>query len=155
MNVFKRADVNECATNNGGCEGTCNNTVGSYNCQCPSGYHLSDNARNCVGLSPCTSLSSCHLYRLQSIGSIICGLVGPIPWGHSGPFCHALSLSSLSWTSMRRRRATVPLATSGEWAEAARSSEWAQHFSNASCRTNRLKIQPMELQPYFTHTSDG
>ena len=34
-----------------------------------------------------------------------------IPWGHSGPLCHALSLlllsSSLSWTSMRRRRATV------------------------------------------------
>ena len=44
---------------------------------------------------------------------------GPIPWGHSGPLCHALSLSSLSlasWTSMRRRRATVPLATSGELA---------------------------------------
>ena len=26
--------------------------------------------------------------------------IGPIPWGHSGPLCHALSLSSsaLSWT---------------------------------------------------------
>ena len=44
--------------------------------------------------------------------------IGPIPWGHSGPLCHALSLSlsALSWTSMRRRRATVPLATSDEWA---------------------------------------
>ena len=46
---------------------------------------------------------------------------GPIPWGHSGPLCHALSLSSLSllassWTSMRRRRATVPVATPAEWA---------------------------------------
>jgi len=41
-------------------------------------------------------------------------LFGPIPWGHSGPLCHASSLSS--WTSMRRRRATVPLTTSGEWA---------------------------------------
>ena len=56
-------------------------------------------------------------------------LIGPIIWGHSGPLCHALSLlSSLSWTSMRRRRATV--ATPGA---AARSGEWAQHFSNASC----------------------
>ena len=36
--------------------------------------------------------------------------VGPILWGHSGPLCHALSLS---WTLMRRRRATV--ATPGEW----------------------------------------
>jgi len=40
-------------------------------------------------------------------------LIGPIPWGHSGLLCHALSLSS---TSMRRRRATLPLATSAEWA---------------------------------------
>ena len=48
--------------------------------------------------------------------------LGPIPLGHSGPLCHALSLSSLSWTSMRRRRATVPLATSGEWARG--GSQW-------------------------------
>ena len=43
------------------------------------------------------------------------GKVGPIPWGHSGPHCHALSLLSLMllWTSMHRRRATV--ATPGEW----------------------------------------
>jgi len=40
-------------------------------------------------------------------------MIGPIPWGHSGPLCHPLSsLSSFSWTSMRRRRATV--ATPGE-----------------------------------------
>ena len=43
-------------------------------------------------------------------------VVGPIPWAR--PLCHALSLlslslSSLSWISMRRRRATV--ATPGEW----------------------------------------
>jgi len=25
--------------------------------------------------------------------------IGPIPWGHSGPLCHALSSSSSSWTS--------------------------------------------------------
>jgi len=36
------------------------------------------------------------------------------PWGHNGPLCHALSLSSmLLWTSTRRRRATI--ATPGEW----------------------------------------
>jgi len=43
-------------------------------------------------------------------------VIGPILWSHSGPLCHTVSLlssSSLSWTSMRRRRATV--ATPGEW----------------------------------------
>ena len=48
-------------------------------------------------------------------------IFGPTLWGHSGPLCHALSLLSLLWTSMRRRRA------------AAHSGEWAQHFKNASC----------------------
>jgi len=57
---------------------------------------------------------------LQRNTSIYGHLIGPIPWGHSGSLCHALSLSSLSslssWTSMRRRHATVPVATPGEWA---------------------------------------
>ena len=66
------------------------------------------------------------LYRGQNrIGAksdVYDGFVGPIPWGHSGPLCHALSLlllsSSLTWTSMRRRRAKVlacDIATPGEW----------------------------------------
>jgi len=45
-------------------------------------------------------------------GPVICSftlietvIIGLILWGHSGPRC--LALSSLSWTSMRRWRATV------------------------------------------------
>ena len=52
---------------------------------------------------------------------------GPIPWGHSGPLCHALSSS---WTSIRRRRQQRHLVNGRA---AAQSGEWAQHFSNASC----------------------
>ena len=69
---------------------------------------------------------------------ICCTVIGPIPWGHSGPICHALSLSSSSSlsslrTSMPRRRATVQWLHLVNWREAARCGEWAQHFSNASC----------------------
>ena len=42
-------DVNECSTSNGGCQHTCVNTAGSYQCQCRSGYTLSSNRRSCVG----------------------------------------------------------------------------------------------------------
>jgi len=51
-------------------------------------------------------------------------LIGPIPWGHSGPLCHALSLSLASWTSMRRRRATVQWRHLVNWREAARCGEY-------------------------------
>ena len=46
-----------------------------------------------------TSFWSCFRWKI---------LFGPILWGHSGPLCHVLSLSlASSWTSMRRRHATV------------------------------------------------
>ena len=52
-------------------------------------------------------------YKLISLFNFTKAIFGPVLWGHSGPLCHALSLlSTLSWTSMRRRRATV--ATTGE-----------------------------------------
>jgi len=42
-------------------------------------------------------------------------VIGPIPWGHSRPLCQALSLLlSSSWTSMRRRRATVAACDSSD-----------------------------------------
>jgi len=60
------------------------------------------------------STTICQMNLGRPVTLFFIHLIGPIPWGHSGPLCHALSLSS--WTSMRRRRTTVPLATSAEWA---------------------------------------
>ena len=51
------ADINECATGNGGCEQSCSNSVGSYACSCSAGYVLGADGRSCVntgGASGCS-----------------------------------------------------------------------------------------------------
>lgn len=42
------ADVDECKFNNGGCQHTCVNTMGSYECRCKEGFFLSDNQHTCI-----------------------------------------------------------------------------------------------------------
>ena len=41
-------DVDECATDNGGCEHSCRNVVGSYLCACEAGHRLADDRRSCT-----------------------------------------------------------------------------------------------------------
>ena len=43
-------DINECNTNNGGCEQICTNTMGSYECSCSPRYLLSTNGHSCLGM---------------------------------------------------------------------------------------------------------
>jgi len=73
-------------------------------------------------------------------------VIGPIPWGHSGPLCHALSLSLSSSSSIvvvvdinaqAARDSTASDTCRVNGRAAARSGEWAQHFSNASCYRKR------------------
>ena len=59
--------------------------------------------------------------KISAYPQIFCcesSIFGPILWGHSGPLCHAMSLSLSSssslWTSMRRRRATVAACDSSD-----------------------------------------
>ena len=42
-------DINECATNNGGCAQICNNTAGSHQCSCGPGYTLNSDGHACDG----------------------------------------------------------------------------------------------------------
>ena len=46
---FILSDVDECSTNNGGCQHECINNVGSYECRCRSGFQISSNSRSCTG----------------------------------------------------------------------------------------------------------
>uniref|UniRef100_A0A3Q0S2C5 EGF-like calcium-binding domain-containing protein n=1 Tax=Amphilophus citrinellus TaxID=61819 RepID=A0A3Q0S2C5_AMPCI len=45
----KNADVNECEVDEGGCEGYCCNTIGSYYCKCPEGSRLGPDGKACQG----------------------------------------------------------------------------------------------------------
>lgn len=41
-------DKDECATNNGGCQHICINTIGSYQCSCNNGFALHENKHDCL-----------------------------------------------------------------------------------------------------------
>ena len=42
-------DVNECQTNNGGCQQVCINNDGNHRCSCNQGYSLASDNFNCTG----------------------------------------------------------------------------------------------------------
>ena len=43
-------DIDECATENGGCSDTCWNRVGTFECRCPSGKYLGPDLTTCLGM---------------------------------------------------------------------------------------------------------
>ena len=51
MLIWGIIDDDECSRNNGGCNQTCVNTEGSYNCTCISGYSLDDDEHGCSGMN--------------------------------------------------------------------------------------------------------
>ena len=48
-NLSFDADINECNVDNGGCSDVCENSIGSFQCSCFSGFELQENLRNCSG----------------------------------------------------------------------------------------------------------
>ena len=42
-------DIDECATDNGGCSQICTNTIGSYVCSCRFGYTIGKDGKMCYG----------------------------------------------------------------------------------------------------------
>jgi CUB/sushi domain-containing protein len=45
----KCIDIDECATKNGGCSHTCQNTLGGADCLCPPGFMLGNDWKTCKG----------------------------------------------------------------------------------------------------------
>lgn len=44
--------MNECESDNGGCDHICTNVLGSYSCSCFEGYIIEDDNRTCAGMQP-------------------------------------------------------------------------------------------------------
>jgi len=49
ISFIVHVDIDECKTDNGGCEQNCTNTQGSYQCGCFAGYIMSNVQKNCSG----------------------------------------------------------------------------------------------------------
>ena len=82
-------DVDECATDNGGCEHLCTNTNGSFYCTCNPGFQLR-NGVFCSGkksfnqlcifvsldINECSQgISGCSQQCINTIGSYECGCI--------------------------------------------------------------------------------
>ena len=56
------------------CDGTCTNTVGSYECGCNSGFLLTSDERTCRDIDECGSGNGgCSQLCTNTVGSFICG----------------------------------------------------------------------------------
>ena len=44
------SDKDECSEGNGGCELTCMNLIGGFQCGCLDGYTVGDDGRTCIGM---------------------------------------------------------------------------------------------------------
>ena len=42
-------DIDECMSNNGGCEQICVNNIGTYSCDCHEGYDIDIDGFSCLG----------------------------------------------------------------------------------------------------------
>ncbi|CAH1781849.1 unnamed protein product, partial [Owenia fusiformis] len=61
------------ASNNGGCDHTCSNTEGSYECSCNIGYALEDDNHGCKDINECaTDNGGCEQTCSNTVGSYEC-----------------------------------------------------------------------------------
>lgn len=90
----KCKDINECEEDNGNCEFKCENTEGSYRCECPEGMTLGEDKYTCKDINECDTneghgpcQDSCH----NLVGGYECsceGLPGTILSTDDNHTCH-------------------------------------------------------------------
>ena len=66
-------DIDECATENGGCAQTCTNDVGSFACSCGDGYTLNADGAACDDIDECADNNGgCAQLCKNDVGSFAC-----------------------------------------------------------------------------------
>ncbi|XP_074652145.1 uncharacterized protein LOC141906736 [Tubulanus polymorphus] len=69
----KCEDINECSKNNGGCQHTCINNLGSFKCACKPGYLLQSDGKTCIDINECDSYNGgCNHICTNTPGSYEC-----------------------------------------------------------------------------------
>ena len=56
--MLHRSDIDECASDSGGCSHTCVNVPSSYKCTCPEGYELDQDWKTCLDIDECSAADS-------------------------------------------------------------------------------------------------
>jgi hypothetical protein len=66
-------DLDECSSNNGGCEQHCHNTNGSCHCSCNSEYIINSDGHHCDDIPICSiNNGECSQYCVKTVGSYKC-----------------------------------------------------------------------------------
>ena len=73
LHLFGIIDIDECTADTDGCEQQCMNTLGSFECQCSSGYVLSSDGRTCEDIDECEqNTHNCQQVCSNTIGGFTC-----------------------------------------------------------------------------------
>ncbi|KAG7252926.1 hypothetical protein CRUP_031801, partial [Coryphaenoides rupestris] len=68
-----RNNVNECEGDEGGCEGSCCNTIGSFYCKCPPGSRLGPDGKACQDVNECEEVNGgCQQVCVNTASSYHC-----------------------------------------------------------------------------------
>ncbi|XP_010833580.1 PREDICTED: EGF-like and EMI domain-containing protein 1 [Bison bison bison] len=66
-------DINECSSDNGGCQDQCYNTIGSYYCKCQAGQKLEEDDRGCRDVDECAVVNGgCQQRCINTLGTFHC-----------------------------------------------------------------------------------